>query len=674
LLPNPDKKEIMTNRPTENRPPEATKKWLQYIAELENSWRPFEEHWEFHQKVYADWNENQSPPPAWQPSLDQIANSNIGRFMHTLGLTDFHTFHRWSVEHRAEFWRQTIEQISIRFQRHPDEILKLDRGVKNPDWLLGAELNITDSCFQAGSDQVAIIWGKEGENKLYRLSYRELENLTGRIANGLVEQGIKAGDGLAIYMPMTVECIGAYLAIVRLGGRVISIADSFSADELGKRLKIGQAQGIICVDGYVRAGKRIDLYAKVKEASAPRAFIIPDDPSEKVEGLRTGDMIWSDLLSDTSEFDSVIGGPERISNILFSSGTTGTPKAIPWTHLTPIKCAMDGHFHQDIQSQDVVCWPTNIGWMMGPWLVYASLLNKAAIALYVGMPVGEGFTKFVHKSGVNVLGVIPSLVKAWRKSGWPQGPEWNQIRVMSSTGEPSNQEDYLWLMSRTGYRAPVIEYMGGTEIGGGYLTGTVVQAASLGTFTTPALGIDVLVLDENNQPVTEKRMGEAFLIPPSIGLSQVLLNKDHEDVYYTGCPVGPHHEVLRCHGDQVLRLPGGYYRALGRADDSMNLGGIKVSSMELEQVINDHPAVFESAAVAVRPGGEGADQLVVYAVPSQPMESEVLHKELGRKLAKKLNPLFKIFDLVIDTKLPRTSSNKLMRRKLREYYMEKNNS
>ncbi len=233
-----------------------------------------------------------------------------------------------------------------------------------------------------------------------------------------------------------------------------------------------------------------------------------------------------------------------------------------------------------------------------------------------------------------MLGVVPSLVRAWRDSGACDGVDWSRIETFSSTGEPSNRHDYLWLMSRTGYRAPVIEYCGGTEIGGGYLTGTVVQPASPATFSTPALGLDLVILDEDGQPVADGEEGEVFLVPPSIGLSQTLLNRDHDEVYYQDCPAGPDGEVLRRHGDQVARLPGGYFRAQGRADDTMNLGGIKVSSLELERVLEHHPAVFEAAAVAVQPGGEGAEKLVVFAVLSDEAVEDELQRDLGKTLAK----------------------------------------
>jgi acetyl-CoA synthetase len=384
--------------------------------------------------------------------------------------------------------------------------------------------------------------------------------------------------------------------------------------------------------------------------------------------LRSGDVLCNNLLGPAAHRPAASCTPDRVTNALFSSGTTGDPKVIPWTHLTPIKCAMDGHFHQDIRPGDVVAWPTSIGWMMGPWLVYASLINGAAIALYEGLPTSEGFVRFVADAGVTMLGVVPSLVRTWRDSARCGDVEWPTVRVFSSTGEPSGAEDYLWLMSRARFGAPVVEYCGGTEIGGGYITGTVVQPASPSTFTTAALGLDLELLDEHGRPVSDGEMGEVFLVPPSIGLSQQLAHRDHHEVYYAGCPTGPDGRPLRRHGDQMVRLPGGFFQALGRADDTMNLGGIKTSSRELEAVVNDHPAVFECAAIGARIDGHRAEHLVLYVVPAADIEPRRLHTELRSLIARRLNPLFKVHDVVVTESLPRTASNKLMRRTLRDDY------
>jgi acetyl-CoA synthetase len=225
-------------------------------------------------------------------------------------------------------------------------------------------------------------------------------------------------------------------------------------------------------------------------------------------------------------------------------------------------------------------------------------------------------------------------------------------------------------MSRADYRAPILEYCGGTEIGGGYVCGSMLQPASPGMFTTPALGLDFVVLDGDSKPVPAGGTGEAFLVPPSIGLSQTLLNADHHEVYYAGCPPGPAGEPLRRHGDAMQRLPGGAFRARGRVDDTMNLGGIKVSSVEIEQVAEGHPAVREAAAIAVQPEGGGPERLVLFVVAENAGDRKKLRSELGAAVAGRLNPLFKVHDVVLVEALPRTASQKLMRRELRARYAE----
>ena len=655
------------------QPAEQERLWREFVESLAaGPERAFDEQWDAFETICANRAAEDGPAPVWTPDDAAIADSNLGRLIAELGLDGYDAFYQWSIEHRDQFWAKFIERLGVVFQRKPDATLDLSGGVTNPSWLPGARLNCVDSCFSGDPDRVVIVAGREGSDVLERISLGELERLANRVANGLRECGFESGDGIALYMPMTPECVAAYLGVVKAGCSVISIADSFAAGEVKKRLEIGGAKGVVTVDRFARGGKAIPLYSKVVEAGAPRTIVIPSLADADLE-LREGDFIWDDFLSTDDSFDSVAADPQTPINILFSSGTTGDPKAIPWNHLTPIKCAMDGFFHQDIREGDVVAWPTNIGWMMGPWLIFAALMNGASVALYEGLPVGKGFTGFVRNAKVSMLGLVPALVRGWRTSDAVGWNEWSDVRVFSSTGEASNRQDYFWLMSRAGYRAPVIEYCGGTELGGGYIASTVVQSNSPSVFTTPCLGLGMFLIKENGQSAAEGEMGEVFLTPPAIGLSQILLNRDHDAIYHEGCPAGPEGEILRRHGDEITRLAKGCYKAEGRADDTMNLGGIKVSSMELERAMDGHPAAYQTAAVAVPPASGGADRLVVYIVLADEEPPVELQKQLQGVIAKSLNPLFKIHDLVVIETLPRTASNKIMRRKLRDAYREREN-
>jgi acetyl-CoA synthetase len=583
--------------------------------------------------------------------------------MDELELESFSELHRFSVSDRERFWSLVLDRLGVVFRREPDSILDVSRGVRDPDWLSGARLNIVESCFGADPSATAIVYGYEN-GELETTSYGKLAVDIRRFASGLRRHGFRPGDAIALYLPMTPECVVAYLGTLWAGCRVVSIAESFSTEELQRRMAIGGARAVVTVASYRRAGRELALYSKVREAfeglgGEPRAIVID---AKKLEGR---DLAWDDLLSVDEENEAHVASPDEITNVLFSSGTTGTPKAIPWTHVTPLKCGMDAHFHQDVHPEDVVSWPTSIGWMMGPWLIYASLLNRATMALYGGAPTEPAFVRFVREARVSILGVVPSLVRTWRSEGSVSEEDFASVRLFSSTGEASTEEDYLWLIGRAGFRAPVIEYLGGTEIGGGHITSTILHPCAPTTFSTPALGIDFVVLDEEGRPVAEGETGELFLVPPALGMSQRLLNASHDEVYYEGCPRGPNGEVLRRHGDRIEVLPGGGYKAQGRADDTMNLGGIKVGSLELERLVNEHPAVLESAAVGVAPKEGGPEKLVVHVVLRKPIAPDRLKRELAETIARRLNPLFRIDEVVVLEALPRTPSNKIVRRELR---------
>jgi acetyl-CoA synthetase len=645
--------------------------WARFIQRERNRHTTsFEEHWQTYNRIFAERPPEDGPPVVWRPSQQVIDASHLGRLMRQKGFRTYEELHRWSVTNRSQFWGAVLSDLEIDLGLGAQPVLAPGKDLRNPQWFPDARLNIAELCFAAPPDQTAIVFAREGDEEPRRVSYRELQSMARKVALGLVRQGFEPGQAIALYMPMTVECVAAYLGIVLAGCVVVSIADSFAPPQIKKRLDIANARAVITVETSVRNGKKIDLYRRVKAAVDDQLVIVVGGVgTEQRSGYAPSVLSWSRFI-DGEELDvSFQPDPAQMVNVLFSSGTTGTPKAIPWTHLTPLKCAMDGRFHQDIHDHDVVAWPTNIGWMMGPWLIFATLLNRATMALFEGAPSGGAFCRFVEAAEVTMLGVVPTLVKAWRSSEASQKPDWSKIRVFSSTGEPSNQEDYLWLMFRTDYRAPIIEYCGGTEIGGGYITGTVVQPACPATFTTPALGLDLAVLSSQGKDVEPGRSGEVFLAPPSIGLSQRLLNGDHEAVYYIGVPTHPVHDQLRRHGDRLLKMHGGCYRAHGRTDDTMNLGGIKIGSVELERALELHPAVTRCAAVGVQKQGEGADRLVVFVLPGGGFSLDATSVELGELLKKQVNPLFRIHEVVVIDELPLTASNKLMRRRLREKYL-----
>ncbi len=602
----------------------------------------------------------------WRPQASAMDETNLGRLMRRIGVNTPGEAHAWSVANREEFWAATAEALNVRFSRPYGRVLDDSAGPAHARWFVGGGLNIAACGLDRPPGETAVVTRRAG-GRMESLTVGELASLARRAANGFRAAGVGPGDGVGFVAPMTVEVVAAYLGVLMLGAYAVSVPESLPAEEIRSRLVLGRARLVLTQDRVVRGGKSIPLLERVQQADAAPAVVI-STATGGVAGLRAGDREWADVLSEDDRFEPVEREPGDLINVLFSSGTTGEPKAIPWEQATPIKAAGDAHWHQDVRPGDVLCWPTSMGWMMGPWLIFSGLLNRATIALYEGGPIERGFCEFVAEAGVTVLGVVPTIVRGWRQSGLADGLDWSAIRTFSSTGEASDPDDYAYLMGLggpPGKTRPVIEYCGGSELAGGYIASTLLAPNEPSVFTLPTLGTDFVVLDASGDDCPPGSVGEVFLVPPAVGMTTRLLNRDNDAVYYDGCPCRDG-RILRRHGDLMMALGGSRYRSFGRADDTMNLGGIKTSSAEIEQALAGSEGVSEVAAVGIPPRSGGPDRLVLFAVSGRP-RAELL-PELQKAIRTRLNPLFHINDLVVVPDLPRTASNKLLRRSLRDAY------
>lgn len=656
-----------------------------------------------HQMMYYGCYKDYGPdPPAWLPDPDAARFSNVGKLLEERGkdllgskyvdpISSYLDFQKFSVSNPETYWRAILlDKINISFSVPPKCILLEDPTHPGGHWLPSAQTNPAKNCLmligERSLDDISVIWRDEGDDEapVNTMTLEELRSRVWLVAHAIETLKLENGSAVAIDMPMDVNSIVIYLAIVLAGYVAVSIADSFAPSEISSRLKISKAKAIFTQDLIIRGGRKLPLYSRVIEAQSPIAIVIPTKGSGFSIKLRENDMSWQNFLERANSFDghefvAFEQETEAYTNILFSSGTTGEPKAIPWTVVTPFKAAADGWCHMDIHRGDVIAWPTNLGWMMGPWLVYASLLNGASIALYNGSPLGLGFAKFVQDAKVTMLGVIPSIVRAWKSTDAVATCDWSNIRCFASTGEASTVDEYLWLMGRAKFK-PVIEYCGGTEIGGGFVTGSLLQSQSLSAFSTPAMGCTLFILGDDGHPIPpdDPGIGELALSPLMFGASSTLLNADHYNIYFENMPSW-NGKILRRHGDVFERTPKGYYRAHGRADDTMNLGGIKVSSVEIERICNSVDSnILETAAVGVPPPGGGPERLVIAVVfkdsdNNPPLEVlGSLASSFNLALQRKLNPLFKVYSIVPLSSLPRTASNKVMRRVLRQQLSQHN--
>ncbi len=612
-----------------------------------------------YEKCYPTWREHPELAPAWQPQHPE--KTNLAAFLQRHQLPDLQSAREFAAEDYTAFWKSVIATLNIAFEKEPHSICDLSAGIENPAWLPGARMNIVNSCFQADPAKIAMVY-LDHTRQQKTLTYAALNTLSNQIAASLVENGFKAGDAIGIAMPMTHYAIAIYLGILKMGGVVVCIADSFSGKEMATRLQITKAKGFFTQDVSLWGEKIVALYDKISGIPNRSWQTIVVPAKETVDATLNGnDLTWQQFLKPTTDFTAVTVDPLTPCTILFSSGTTSEPKAIIWNHTTPIKAASDAYFHQDIKPQDVLAWPTNLGWMMGPWLIFAALINHATLSIYPFAPKDRAFGEFIAKTGVTMLGLVPTIVSAWRKSGCMEKLDWQKIKCFSSTGECSNPEDMLYLMSLAGYK-PIIEYCGGTEIGGAYITSTLIEENAPSVFTGPALGSAFVLLDENGEPSNQ---GEVALIPPALGLSTQLLNADHFHVYYENMPRLSNGNLLRRHGDQLRRSCNGHYMVLGRMDDTMKISGIKVSAAEIERALVGVTGIQELAAVAIAPPQAGPNRLVIYAATQIPLDATSVLRELQQHLSANLNPLIRISEVVFVKELPKTASNKIMRRLLR---------
>ena len=269
--------------------PQLDPAWKAFVDRTRRESLPFEAHLEAYHRIFGSRQSEDGPPIVWTPDETTVRRSNLQASMEAMGMGDYADFHAWSVRDRPAFWAHTLKQLGIVFTRPPDAMLDLAGGVRRPQWLPGAELNIVDSCFTTDPNRPAVITPSSDGSTLSVTTYGELERLVNRLANGLVDRGLAPDKAIALYMPLSLECVTAYLAIIRAGSRVVSIADSFPAGEVRSRMAIAGADCVVTMDHIVRGGKTIPLYDTVVEAGASTVIVVP-----------TGDRASPDFATETS--------------------------------------------------------------------------------------------------------------------------------------------------------------------------------------------------------------------------------------------------------------------------------------------------------------------------------------------------------------------------------------
>jgi len=618
---------------------------------------------------------------AWQPNPDWIAASNLQAFMDRHGIAGYDELLARAAGDIAWFWDAALADLDIQFACPYTAVYDPTLGIESPRWCVDGEMNIVHNLLDKWQttptrDQVALRW--EGEEGVVRtFTYGQLHAEVCRCANALRSLGLGKGDAVGLYMPMIPELAIAFLAIVKIGGVILPLFSGYGPGAITARLTDADAKAVITADGVFRRGQPVAMKATLDEAltAAPtvqqvlvvRRINAPDTP------LTAGrDHWWHDLVApQPTTAATEPTNAEDVLMIIYTSGTTGRPKGAVHTHCGfPVKAAQDMRHSMDLKPGEVMWWFTDMGWMMGPWLVFGSLLNGAAMLFYDGAPDYPGPDRLwatCARHGVTHLGITPSLIRALKPHGEEQVRRHDlaALRAVGSTGSPWDPESWLWTFQTVlEGRKPILNYSGGTEISGGILCGNFFTPMKPCSFSGPVVGMDADVVDEAGHPV-RGAVGELVIRQPWIGMTRGFWRdrERYRETYWNRIP------GLWVHGDFAAIDADGLWYILGRSDDTIKVAGKRLGPAEVEAILNAHPAVKESAAVGVPHPVKDQEVVAFCVLHDAAAAGDELRRALLERVAAELGKPLRPRTVLFVTALPKTRNAKVMHRVIRAAYL-----
>jgi acetyl-CoA synthetase len=617
----------------------------------------------------------------WRPSADQIERSHLTSFMREHDIDSFADLQKRSTDDVAWFTDAVLKYLDIHFQRPYTRVVDLTQGIQFPRWCVDAELNITTNCLdkwlgdEETRERAAVVWEGE-EGTVRKLTFGQLACEVNRCANALRALGLGKGDAVGIHMPMTPEIVIALLAIARIGGVIIPLFSGYGVTAIVSRLHDAQAKALFTADGFFRKGRVVPLKSTADKAALAvdsiEHLIVLKRSGQDIDMVEGRDHWWHELVetqSDQAQFEPT--SAEDLLMIIYTSGTTGRPKGAVHTHCGfPIKAAQDMAFGTDVHAGDVVHWISDMGWMMGPWLVFGTTLLGATCFIMDGAPdypEPDRMWAAVERHGMNVFGLSPSFIRAMISHG--DAPvkkhDLSSLRAFASTGEPWNPDPWKWLFEVVGERTrPIINYSGGTEISGGIVMGNPVLPLKACAFSAACPGIAADVVDEEGNSVTNQ-VGELIIRAPWIGMTRGFW-KDRQrylDTYWSRW------DDVWVHGDFAAIDNDGLWYILGRSDDTIKIAGKRVGPSEIESILVSHPAVLESAAIGVPHEIKGQSVVCFCVLAPGHDASDVLGQELRMQVADELGKPLKPGKVLFVSDLPKTRNAKIMRRIVRAAYL-----
>ena len=598
-------------------------------------------------------------------------------------LEDYFKTYRKSVKNPKKFWSKIADENFTWYQKW-DKVLDFDFSEAKFEWFSGAKVNITKNCIDrhlnVRGEKTAIIFEPNNPDEAAEhISYNDLYKHVSKMANVLRERGVKKGDRVCIYLPMIPELAIAVLACARIGAVHSVVFAGFSASALSARIDDCDCKIVITSDGSYRGNKAIDLKGIVDEAlqksTGVEQVLVVKRTNESID-MKEGRDIWLQPLLDKASDNSVaeIMDAEDPLFILYTSGSTGKPKGM--MHTTAGYMVYTAYTFKnvfDYQENDVYWCTADIGWITGhSYIVYGPLLNGATTILFEGVPSYPDFSRFwqvIEKHQVNQFYTAPTAIRALAKESldFVQKYPMSSLRVIGSVGEPINEEAWHWYNDHVGgKRCPLVDTWWQTETGGIMISPLPFVTPTKPTYATLTLpGIQPVLMDELRNEIEGNQVTGSLCIKfpwPSMARTIWGDHQRYKETYFSAFP-GKYFT-----GDGALRDEVGYYRITGRVDDVVIVSGHNLGTAPIEDAINEHPAVAESAIVGFPHDikGNALYGFIILKETGETRDRDNLAKEINQQISNQIGPIAKLDKIQFVSGLPKTRSGKIMRRILRK--------